>query len=200
MKPPMDEDGEDIMFWKLESSGCFLVSSPYRLIAAASWADVDTLWKLWKGPQRIQTNLRRYRTDPDGRWASIFAIGCWMLWGWRNKELFEADFMRPSNMAAPVLQFSSTSRQAISSANKFAKSSREWRWISWNKPLHEWLKLNTDGASKGNPRLAGAGGVLRDCNGRWVDGLAHNIGVSSAMVAELWGAPHRLEICLGSRA
>ncbi|OWM78320.1 hypothetical protein CDL15_Pgr001041 [Punica granatum] len=148
----------------------------------------------------LETNLRRYRTDPDGRWASIFAIGCWMLWGWRNKELFEADFMRPSNMAAPVLQFSSTSRQAISSANKFAKSSREWRWISWNKPLHEWLKLNTDGASKGNPRLAGAGGVLRDCNGRWVDGLAHNIGVSSAMVAELWGAPHRLEICLGSRA
>lgn len=33
-------------------------------------------------------------------------------------------------------------------------SSREERQIGWDPPVGEWLKLNTDGASCGNPGLA----------------------------------------------
>lgn len=32
----------------------------------------------------------------------------------------------------------------------------------WYRPRNGWVKLNTDGASRGNPGRAAAGGVLRD--------------------------------------
>ena len=34
--------------------------------------------------------------------------------------------------------------------------------IGWKYPANEWIKLNVDGCSKGNPGMTGAGGVLRD--------------------------------------
>ncbi|CAA6662395.1 unnamed protein product [Spirodela intermedia] len=34
--------------------------------------------------------------------------------------------------------------------------------VRWRLPLVEHLKLNVDGAVRGNPRLAGGGGILRD--------------------------------------
>ncbi|KAL0293186.1 UNVERIFIED_CONTAM: putative ribonuclease H protein [Sesamum radiatum] len=34
--------------------------------------------------------------------------------------------------------------------------------VHWRKPQEGWYKLNTDGASKGNPGISGAGGILRD--------------------------------------
>ncbi|PKI38974.1 hypothetical protein CRG98_040626 [Punica granatum] len=51
----------------------------------------------------------------------------------------------------------------------------------------DWVKLNTDGASKGNPGPAGAGGVLRNDDGRWLSGFSHRIGWAIAVIAELWG-------------
>ncbi|CAL1362165.1 unnamed protein product [Linum trigynum] len=45
--------------------------------------------------------------------------------------------------------------------------------VAWTPPPKGWLKLNIDGASNGNPRLAGAGGALTD--GVWaVDYRVHN--------------------------
>ena len=43
-----------------------------------------------------------------------------------------------------------------------------------------------DGCSKGNPGIAGAGGVLRDQMGSWIRGFARNIGICSSVTAELW--------------
>ncbi|CAA7029753.1 unnamed protein product [Microthlaspi erraticum] len=63
----------------------------------------------------------------------------------------------------------------------------EERLVSWLPPLVSWTKLNTDGASRGNPGLAAAGGVLRDGDGRWIGGFALNIGRCNAPMAELWG-------------
>ncbi|CAA7013631.1 unnamed protein product [Microthlaspi erraticum] len=64
---------------------------------------------------------------------------------------------------------------------------REERLISWLPPLIGWTKLNTDGASHGNPGLATAGGALRDGEGKWCGGFALNIGRCTAPMAELWG-------------
>lgn len=50
-----------------------------------------------------------------------------------------------------------------------------------------WAKVNTDGASRGNPCLAAAGDVLWDEYGSWICGFALNIGICSAPLVELWG-------------
>ncbi|KAG7568483.1 Ribonuclease H-like superfamily [Arabidopsis thaliana x Arabidopsis arenosa] len=52
--------------------------------------------------------------------------------------------------------------------------------------------MNTDGASKGNPGLATASGVLRNSDGEWCGGFALNIGRCSAPLAELWGVYYGL--------
>lgn len=64
--------------------------------------------------------------------------------------------------------------------------------ITWCPPTSGWFKMNTDGASRGNPGLAAAEAVLRDENGVWVCGFAFNIGVCSAPLAELWGVYYGL--------
>lgn len=58
--------------------------------------------------------------------------------------------------------------------------------IRWLKPLMNWLKLNTDGASLGNPGKVGRGGVIRDSAGRWVKGFSRSIGLATSMMAECW--------------
>ncbi|KAJ7979522.1 Ribonuclease H [Quillaja saponaria] len=63
--------------------------------------------------------------------------------------------------------------------------------VEWVFPGGDWVKLNTDEASKGGA-LAGAGGVLRHFYGFWLSGFSHNLGVCSTIVAELWGVFGRL--------
>ena len=55
--------------------------------------------------------------------------------------------------------------------------------IGWIPPRVEWMKMNTDGASHGNPGAASAGGVLRNGEGDWCGGFAVNIGRCSAPLA-----------------
>lgn len=43
--------------------------------------------------------------------------------------------------------------------------------IVWIKPAHRWKKLNSDGASKGNPGPAGMGGIIRDAEGSVIEGF-----------------------------
>ncbi|KAJ1418752.1 Ribonuclease H-like superfamily [Sesbania bispinosa] len=49
-----------------------------------------------------------------------------------------------------------------------------------------WVKWNLDGSVIGPGSLASSGCVLRDSDGRWLHGLARNIGSTSITCAELW--------------
>jgi len=40
-----------------------------------------------------------------------------------------------------------------------------------------WKVLNTDGAAKGNPGIAGGGGVLRGDQGEWICGFGESMGI-----------------------
>ena len=59
-------------------------------------------------------------------------------------------------------------------------------YCCWKKPPVEWCKLNTDGASLGNPGKARGGGIIRDNEGRWVKGFARSIGFTTSIIAKLW--------------
>ncbi|KAJ7957008.1 Ribonuclease H protein [Quillaja saponaria] len=49
-----------------------------------------------------------------------------------------------------------------------------------------WVKINTDGASGGNPGCASAAGILRNDCGEWIVGFAKNLGWCNSFHAELW--------------
>lgn len=59
--------------------------------------------------------------------------------------------------------------------------------LSWIRVMHSKVKLNTDGAAKGNLRNAGAGYIFRDLDDQWLIGVACNLGITVSVNAELWG-------------
>ena len=59
------------------------------------------------------------------------------------------------------------------------------RIVLWQRPDSGWTKLNTDGASKGNPGPAGAGGIFRDNHGNPILAFQDYIGPASNTFAEL---------------
>ncbi|KAI3463725.1 hypothetical protein Pfo_020388 [Paulownia fortunei] len=66
--------------------------------------------------------------------------------------------------------------------------------VVWRMPMNEWVKLNTDGASRGNPGEAGIG-VLRDSQGRFIFAYYKYIGIASNVCAELHAIYIGLEYC-----
>ena len=57
--------------------------------------------------------------------------------------------------------------------------------IHWKAPPHPYLKLNFDGSALDNPGLVGAGGVLRDHQGRWISRFSARVGLVTNNMAEL---------------
>lgn len=56
--------------------------------------------------------------------------------------------------------------------------------IKWIPPTGAWVKLNSDGASKGNPWESATGGILQDCNSKFLGALAEYLGIQTSMSAE----------------
>ena len=69
-----------------------------------------------------------------------------------------------------------------------------WIRVGWKPPSAGIFKLNTDGASRGNPGKSGAGGLIRNHEGRWVAGFCHNIGTTNSLEAELIAIRDGLEL------
>ena len=70
--------------------------------------------------------------------------------------------------------------------------------MKWFKPLVGWFKLNSDGASCGNPGKAGGGGLIRDCNELWIKGFARSIGFATSITAEFWALRDGLKLALNA--
>lgn len=95
-------------------------------------------------------------------------------------------------------------REAFEHDLKRAEGHRVTRqevFIRWRYPGIGWVRLNTDGASKGNPGKAGAGGLIRGHRGELFEVFAANCGECSSTRAELlavmrglivaWNGGHR---------
>lgn len=60
--------------------------------------------------------------------------------------------------------------------------------ICWDKPELNWSKINTDGSVISSS--AGAGGVIRDHNGKWISSFSANLGMADVNQAEAWAILH----------
>lgn len=68
----------------------------------------------------------------------------------------------------------------------------------WQPPPHGFLKINIEGASKGNPGMAGFGGVIRGEQGRIKDIFHNHLGTTTNNMAELMALEQCLEILVES--
>ena len=59
------------------------------------------------------------------------------------------------------------------------------QFIRWQVPPNPYIKLNTDGNAIGNPRLAGAEGLLRNRSSEWIFGFSLHLGLTSNNMTEL---------------
>ncbi|KAK2417490.1 hypothetical protein QL285_039786 [Trifolium repens] len=66
--------------------------------------------------------------------------------------------------------------------------------ILWQPPLINWVKCNIDGASKGNPGLAGCGGVFRNHDADLLYCFAEPLGIASSFQAELCATMSAIEV------
>ncbi|KAL9288897.1 putative ribonuclease H domain, reverse transcriptase zinc-binding domain-containing protein [Arabidopsis thaliana] len=127
-------------------------------------------------------------------WATLFAIVVWWAWKWRCGNVFGENGRCRDRVRFVVDQAREIWMAHLNLRRGARRGSEVKMSIKWTLPSTGWFKLNTDGASRGNPGLATAGGVVRDGEGQWCVGFVLNIGICSAPLAELWGVYYGLHI------
>ncbi|WCJ36333.1 Polynucleotidyl transferase ribonuclease H-like superfamily protein [Euphorbia peplus] len=134
----------------------------------------------------LDENLKVTYSVFNIEWGIIYGFIVWWLWKFRNERIFEgkADVVLTVEF---IVAKAKECKVAYTTASRVTAPIREERMVKWIPPDDGWIKINTDGASKGNPGLASAGGVLRGASGAWFGGFAVNLGICTAFLAELWG-------------
>ena len=56
--------------------------------------------------------------------------------------------------------------------------------VFWHPPIGSWIKVNTDGLSKGNPGLSACAGVFRTSRGEFIGGFSKPLGIRTSFYAE----------------
>lgn len=113
-----------------------------------------------------------------------------MLWTWRNKALFDDSFSFPSNLSKVILDRATKIYvKAVTGLIYDIKKGevnlnpRQWSiFLRWIPPKPNWVKLNIDVCTKGQPRLVGVGGLIQDGDG----GFLFYIGICHNDSAECW--------------
>ncbi|KAK2382454.1 TMV resistance protein N [Trifolium repens] len=129
----------------------------------------------------------------DVRWGNVWAIDCHVLWLWRNRECHGDTRVRPTQLWQTILNMVQQYQQADTNNIALLAHHKVEVPIGWNRPEGDWIKLNTDGASRRN-NSAGCGGLLRNSNGQWLGGFSRHLGTCNAYIAELWGVLDGLKL------
>ena len=186
---PLCEEGDETVMHALRD--CSWVSQIWRQLGVP-FSNQD-FWRLDVQDWLVHNGLWK----PNGAvgtlpWKVVFPFALWNIWKSRNCFVFRGKNPNP-NLAEEIVNQGMEFLYCAASPRDLTCSII--KRVRWEKPQVGWRKLNTDGASKGNPGLAGCGGVVRDENGRWIAGFSRRIGVTSSFEAELWGLREGLIFC-----
>lgn len=125
-------------------------------------------------------------------WNMFFSFAIWILWLHRNKVVFKGSF--PNCELGKEVQAMASEFLFCAARSAVVRRKRVTK-VRWNKPALGWYKLNIDGSSLDNSRLASGGSFIRDHNGAWIKGSSHAIGVSTSVNVELWALREGLLMC-----
>ena len=145
----------------------------------------------------IIDNIGKQAAVKGDEWPTVFAMTCWWLWRWRNERSFERTPSIPVDQVSFISARVGTVKRALDRWREVDGQSikpRQEIKISWSHPREGWVMLNTDGASKGNSGVAGAGGLIRSHRGEVFEIFAMNCGICSCMRAELLAVQRGLSI------
>ncbi|XP_058744697.1 uncharacterized protein LOC131617392 [Vicia villosa] len=111
-------------------------------------------------------------------WSNVWAISCHTLWSWRNKEIHDTSFVRPTLMKEVIEDRVQQYKTAMLIQKKVMANCQEKLSVQWSAPKTPFVKLNVDGARDSNG-VAGCGGIIRDAHGMAVDLGFHNLEVET---------------------
>ena len=117
-------------------------------------------------------------------WDVMFPFGVWSIWLHRNKVVFGGNNPPKLNSYEVITKAAEFAFSGVNGKNVRVKTTVQVRWTS---PPVQWVKLNSDGSSMGNPGRAGGGGIIRNAEGKWIKGYARSIGNTTSIAAELLG-------------
>ncbi|XP_027060834.1 uncharacterized protein [Coffea arabica] len=133
---------------------------------------------------------------------------CWHIWKAQNKAHFEGIQMCVSRVCRDVLidvkavveaQFGQ--RLELLTMPQLYEWSRHqaprfrYQVVGWKATAAHLLTLNTDGCSKGNPRVSGGRGILRDAAGSLCFAFSAYFGEASSLRAEALALVTGLRLC-----
>jgi ribonuclease HI len=147
-----------------------------------------TLWQIWK--ERNRRIFRSQTSLPAATWTQIRAQISETV---RSKSWSVTDWQCSPDEQV-VLQNWQPSLGTLLLAKRPASHSTSLN--IWTPPPEHYIKVNFDGASKGNPGPAGYGAVLRDSGGAILNLEAGYLGDTTNNVAELTGLMRGLQTAI----
>lgn len=114
----------------------------------------------------------------------------WSIWRTRNAEIFSDQVWNDWYL----LNYIRTLHDSIVKAYGPMYSTQTIREVKWNPPPENYIKLNVDGSSFGNPGRSSFGGIFRNSYGEWMWGFSGFCGISTNLNVELLAIYHGLDM------
>ncbi|XP_058080640.1 uncharacterized protein LOC131228795 [Magnolia sinica] len=147
-------------------------SAPFRAIIPCF-----ILWELWRA-----RNSSKFDNSNPSLVSIILRTAGWVNW-----------IVRTWNLRARNLGISRDFSSLEISAH--LRVFHATQVVHWKRPSPGWVKLNVDGSSRGNPGMAGSGGVYKGENGDLRFAFSASYGMASNTWAELRAVHDGLTLC-----
>ncbi|KAK2651993.1 hypothetical protein Ddye_011849 [Dipteronia dyeriana] len=143
-------------------------------------------------------------------WSSLFGIVVWTILETRNQHIFEGKISSVEEAGDLVKfrliwWFKHHGEGSTDSVEMLLRDVKELcvdykvsvkpKIADWIPPKTNFLKFNVDGSTKGKPRPAGIGGVLRASNGKIICLFSLYVGIMDSNAVDIWAIGKVVELC-----
>jgi ribonuclease HI len=139
-------------------------------------AIINILWLIW----RCRNNIRFNDIQPSFPRDLIYL----------KSLIHQAASHSKGHMFSSIHEFAIIKHFGVICHHPPAPSIKQ---VNWLRPPSNWVKCNTDGASRGSPGASACGGIFRGHLGTFLGAFSANIGVSTSLHAEICAAIYAID-------